>query len=144
MKAVLEMLGNSVLWHEKNISDTRKLVFEKTYYVNNKISRMKYTLIIITCSGRIFYSGYQSATVSSLLIAWGPKYHNRILNQAVWRPISNFIGATNFISLAFLFDRRQHIPDSSLLHNFMEGYCDKILIELSNPNQDAGFEDFDS
>ena len=79
-----------------------------------------------------------------LLIAWSPKYHNRILAQAVWRPISSFIGATIFISLAFLFDRRQHIPDSSLLHNFMEGLCDKILIELRNHNQDAGFEDFDS
>ena len=77
-----------------------------------------------------------------LLIAWSPKYHNRILAPAVWRPISSFIGAT--ISLAFLFDRRQHIPDSSLLHNFMEGLCDKILIELRNHNQDAGFEDFDS
>ena len=79
-----------------------------------------------------------------LLIAWSPKYHNRILAPAVWRPISIFIGAKHFISLAFLFDRRQHTADSSLLHNFMEGHCDKILIELRNHNQDAGFEDFDS
>ena len=64
-----------------------------------------------------------------VLIAWSPKYHNRILAQAVWRPISSFIGATVFISLAFLFDRRQHTADPSLLHNFMEGHCDKVLIE---------------
>ena len=71
-----------------------------------------------------------------LLIVWSPKYH--------MAPNIKFYGATIFISLAFLLDRRQHIPDSSLLHNFMEGLCDKILIELRNHNQDAGFENFDS
>ena len=27
-----------------------------------------------------------------VLIAWSPKYHNRILAPAVWRPISSFMG----------------------------------------------------
>ena len=71
-----------------------------------------------------------------LLIAWSPKYH--------MAPNIKFYGATIFISLAFLFDRRQHTADPSLLHNFMEGHCDKILTELRKQEQDVRFEDFDS